>query len=67
MDEPEDFELVKAVYEGFYQDKPVFDMYDVLEYIRKSSEILNLNGKFERNVGLKNHFAKTYLYEEVGV
>lgn len=53
VDEPEDFELVKAVYEGIYQDKPFFDMYDVLEYIRKNPEILNLNDKFERNEGLK--------------
>ena len=53
VDEPEDFELVKAVYEGIYKEKQKFAMYDVLEFLRLNPQLLQINDNFERNEGLK--------------
>lgn len=52
VDEPEDFEFVRAVFENFYRKKPLFSMDDVLSLMEKKPELALLNKRFTRNEGL---------------
>lgn len=55
VDEPEDFELIKAIYEHFINDKKTenFGYRDVLRYLNDSPEIMEINQMHVRNEGLK--------------
>ena len=37
--------LVKNIYLGIYLDKPDFDMYDVIEYLKNHPELNKLNSE----------------------
>lgn len=54
VDEPEDFEVVKRIYEYFEMEmKNVsFGYKDILDYLKYHPEIMELNAKFMRNEGL---------------
>ncbi len=52
VDEPEDFEFVKNVFEALYPSNQLFGMADVLELLRKRPELTSLNKHFIRNEGL---------------
>ena len=52
VDEPEDFELVRIIFETLYPRKPLFGMEDVLGLLRERPELASLNKKFMRNEGL---------------
>lgn len=52
VDEPEDFEFVKHVFERLYPSKPQFDMGDVLALLKARPELALLNQRFIRNEGL---------------
>jgi spore coat polysaccharide biosynthesis protein SpsF len=52
VDEPEDFEFVKRVFENLYPLNPSFGMEDVLELLRKRPELVLLNKHYIRNEGL---------------
>ena len=49
VDEPEDMDFVKSVYEALYDGKPDFDMYDVLKLLWARPELELLNRRFQRN------------------
>lgn len=51
VDEPEDLEFVRHVYEALYPEKPDFAMADILEYLQANTALSQLNEKFERNEG----------------
>ena len=52
VDEPEDFEFVKSVFEQLYPFNPQFDMKDVLALLKARPELVALNQRFIRNEGL---------------
>ena len=52
VDEPEDFEFVRVVFENLYREKPLFRMDDVLDLLRRKPELALLNKRFTRNEGL---------------
>ena len=52
VDEPEDFEFAKAVYERLYPDNEEFLMGDVLTLLGNEPELLKINQGFIRNEGL---------------
>lgn len=52
VDEPEDFELVRKIYEALYPKKNDFSTADILAYIAKHPELKTLNSKFIRDEGL---------------
>jgi spore coat polysaccharide biosynthesis protein SpsF len=52
VDEPEDFEFVKHVYESIYPENPMFTMADVLDFLAQNPELVFINGKFMRNEGV---------------
>jgi spore coat polysaccharide biosynthesis protein SpsF len=58
VDEPEDFEFVRRVYEALYPAHPDFRTADVLALLGKDRELAGLNGRFRRNEGLEKSLAK---------
>lgn len=53
VDEPEDFEFVRRVYEKLYPVKPDFSTRDILDLLERQPELQTLNSAFERNEGTK--------------
>jgi len=43
VDTPEDFALIKAIYEDLYPSKPGFTLPDILDLLRRRPELLSLN------------------------
>lgn len=58
VDEPEDFELVKQIYESLYPLKSDFTWQDTLELVLKHPELKVLNKGFDRNEGYKKSLLK---------
>lgn len=52
VDEPEDFEFVRAVFENLYRENPSFSMDDILNLMERKPELALLNKRFARNEGL---------------
>jgi len=52
VDEPEDLELVRAIYEALYQDNPAFSTRDILALLESRPELAVLNTGHQRNAGL---------------
>lgn len=54
VDEPEDFEVVKHIYDHFLKSElgEDFTSKDILEYMDNHPEVKNINAKFTRNEGL---------------
>jgi spore coat polysaccharide biosynthesis protein SpsF (cytidylyltransferase family) len=52
VDNPEDFELVRAIYEALYPSNPAFETKDVLAFLKEHPELLRLNQHMVRNAGL---------------
>jgi spore coat polysaccharide biosynthesis protein SpsF (cytidylyltransferase family) len=53
VDEPEDFEFVRSIYEMLYPAKPDFKTDDILKALEKHRNLQSINSKFERNEGVK--------------
>jgi spore coat polysaccharide biosynthesis protein SpsF len=43
VDYPEDYMLVRAVYDGLYQHVPRFGLYEILEYLQRHPEVDAIN------------------------
>lgn len=52
VDEAEDFEFVKRIFEALYPMKPTFGFKDVLDVLEKHPELSSLNKKYMRNEGV---------------
>lgn len=53
VDEPEDFLMIKKVFEALYPSNPNFDTDQIFDFLEKNPEIEKINAKFSRNEGLK--------------
>jgi spore coat polysaccharide biosynthesis protein SpsF (cytidylyltransferase family) len=53
VDEPEDFEFVRSIYEMLYPAKPDFRTDDILNALEKHRNLQSINSKFERNEGVE--------------
>ncbi len=52
VDEPEDFELVSAIYKALYTSNPNFSTQDILNYLAANPNLNSINGHFLRNAGV---------------
>lgn len=52
VDNPEDFELITAVYENLYQQNPLFDTSDVLALVKQQPSLATINTHIVRNEGM---------------
>ncbi len=53
VDEPEDFEMVRRIYEALYPANPAFTTKDILDLLSLRPELAQLNRRFRRNEGLE--------------
>jgi len=53
VDEPEDIEFVRCIYERLYPGKPDFSTDDVLALLQCAPEVVQMNSRFQRNEGTK--------------
>jgi spore coat polysaccharide biosynthesis protein SpsF len=58
VDEKDDYELVKKIYEELYPSNPEFKMNDILELFERKPELRNYNSMYERNEGYKKSLLK---------
>jgi spore coat polysaccharide biosynthesis protein SpsF len=58
LDYPEDFTVIKAIYESLYLDKPNFVMSDVITWLNNHPEIMKINSHIESNQGWESAFKK---------
>jgi spore coat polysaccharide biosynthesis protein SpsF len=49
LDEPEDFQVIKKVYEALYSPEKLFDLHDIVSYLKKNPGLLKINSEFLRN------------------
>jgi spore coat polysaccharide biosynthesis protein SpsF (cytidylyltransferase family) len=64
VDEPEDFEFVKQVYERLYPTNPSFTTSDVLALLAAEPALTLINARYERNEGSKKSLAADKLFLE---
>lgn len=57
LDEPEDFEVIKAIYENLYNQNNIFVMNDIIRFLDSNKEIQEKNKKFVRDEGLAKSLA----------
>ncbi|MCD6248974.1 MAG: glycosyltransferase family protein [candidate division Zixibacteria bacterium] len=48
VDEPEDFELISAIYEALYPNDPEFGTMDIVKFLKDHPEIAVINSKHQR-------------------
>ena len=60
LDEPEDLQLIRAVYEHFYP-RDDFSMEEIYSYLLTRPEIRNINQKYVRNEGLQKSLMNDYI------
>jgi len=53
VDEPEDFEFVRQVYEHLYPINPNFSTQDIQELLDRKPALQSINSKFKRNEGIQ--------------
>ena len=53
VDEPEDYEFVKKVYQALYKKNPLFLMKDILNLLDQNPGLIEMNSNFTRNEGLE--------------
>lgn len=51
VDEPEDLELIKAIYESLYPENKQFTTDDILSFIEKNIDLSRVNHRFSRDEG----------------
>lgn len=51
VDEPEDLELIRYIYDNLYPSKQLFLLADVLQLIDKNPDLVGINSGFTRNEG----------------
>lgn len=69
VDEPEDFEVVKRIYEHFLnsENNEFFSYTDILNYLNECPEIRALNKKYTRNEGLAKSIREDHIEENSGL
>jgi len=50
VDEPEDFEVVRKIYEALYPKNPEFNLRDILAYLKENPQLSALNRRHKRNI-----------------
>lgn len=58
VDEPEDFELIRRIYEALYPKNPAFTTEDILAFLSSQPDLLDLNRGIRRNEGLERSLAR---------
>ena len=57
MDHAEDYEFIKAVYEGLYRSDNLFEWEDIVEFLESRPDVMKLNHKIPRDQGYHGSLA----------
>lgn len=64
VDEPEDLELVKRIYEHFIEGgNPAFGYQDILDFLDSDPQLREINGDFARNEGLAKSLSEDHVVD----
>ncbi len=58
VDDEKDFQLVSTIFEGLYKEGEIFHLGDILQFLNKNSELLELNKNTVRNEGYLKSLAE---------
>lgn len=58
VDEPQDFELVRRIYEALYPGNPAFTTKDILDLLAAQPDLSEVNRGIRRNAGLERSLAR---------
>lgn len=53
LDNPEDYQFIRKIYEGLYKEGEIFHMNDIIRFIKMNPEIQAFNSEYTRNEGYK--------------
>lgn len=67
VDEPSDFDFVKAIYEGLYSKCPAFKTDDIIRFLSKHPEFSTINAGFVRNEGYRRSLEQDSERSEISV
>lgn len=62
VDEPEDLEFVRRIYEILYPVKPEFGTEDILALLERKPELAEINKRFKRNEGAEKSIEKDKVF-----
>lgn len=58
VDEPEDLEVVRCIYEKLYSQNRIFLLADILQLIKTEPQLLELNQRIKRNAGYEKSLSE---------
>ncbi len=58
VDEPDDLEFVRRIYEALYPINPAFRTRDILALLERDPALSSINNRFQRNEGMKKSLIK---------
>ncbi len=58
VDEIEDYEVVRSIYESLYPNNPAFDMNAIVDFIAQHPKLTALNAAHERDAGYRKSLEK---------
>lgn len=64
VDEEEDLDVVRGIYEGLYSKSKCFSTRDILDFLSQNPEFLRLNNHIARNEGLAKSLAKSSSFQK---
>ena len=62
VDEPEDLELVRKIYEKLYPSNPEFGTEDIVALLERNTKLVETNQRFKRNEGLQPSLEEDKLF-----
>jgi len=64
VDYPEDFTVVRKIFEELYPTNPEFTLRDIVDFLNMNPEVMNFNKKFAFNEGTFDSLEKDRLFLE---
>jgi len=62
VDEPEDLEFVRKIYEKLYPSNPEFGTQDIVALLKRNKKLVEINQRFKRNEGIQQSIEKDRLF-----
>jgi spore coat polysaccharide biosynthesis protein SpsF (cytidylyltransferase family) len=62
VDEPEDLEFVRRIYENLYPLNPEFGTEDIVALLKRDAKLIEINQQFKRNEGMLRSLAEDKLF-----
>ncbi len=67
LDNPEDYEFIKLIYENLYKNNPFFGMKEILKFTNENPEIEKINNSLSRNEGYLKSLKEDKILSSEGI